>query len=250
MTADPPAVPPRRLLLLSNSRNAGQGYLDHALAPIRSFIGTAARRALFVPYAGVRISYDDYAANVRERFEAMGYALDSLHEAADPARAVDEAEVLVVGGGNTFQLVRLLAERGLIERIRARVLAGVPYVGWSAGANIACPTIRTTNDMPIVEPPSFEALGLVPFQINPHYTDLHPPGHQGETRAERIEEFCVLNPSVPVVGLPEGAMLRVDGSRLTLLGPHPAYVFRHGFAPTEAAPGNGLQFLTERLADV
>ncbi len=249
MTADPPAGSHRRFLLLSNSRNPGQGYLDHALAPIRSFIGPSRERVLFVPYAGVRLSYDDYAANVRERFEAMGYALDSIHEAADPARAVDEAEVLVVGGGNTFHLLLTLAERGLIERIRARVLAGVPYVGWSAGSNIASPTIRTTNDMPIVEPPSFEALGLVPFQINPHYTDLHPPGHQGETRAERIEEFCVMNPSVPVVGLPEGTMLRVEGDRMTLLGSQPAYVFRHGFAPTEAAPGSGLQFLTERLAD-
>lgn len=250
MTADPPAAAHRRLLLLSNSRNAGQGYLDHALAPIRSFLGASRKRVLFIPYAGVRLSYDDYAANVRERFEAMGYALDSIHEAANPARAVDEAGVLVVGGGNTFHLLFALAERGLIEHIRARVLAGLPYVGWSAGSNIACPTIRTTNDMPIVEPPSFEALGLVPFQINPHYTDLHPPGHQGETRAERIEEFCTVNPSVPVVGLPEGTMLRVEGNRLTLLGSLPAYVFRHGFAPTEYAPGDGLQFLIERLADV
>ena len=245
MSPDPPAP---RLLLLSNSRNAGQGYLEHALAPIRSFLGEGRRRVLFIPYAGVRVSYDDYAANVRERFDAMGYTLDPVHAVDEPARAVEEAEAIVIGGGNTFHLLRELAERGLIERIRARVEAGVPYVGWSAGSNVACPTIRTTNDMPIVEPPSFEALGLVPFQINPHYTDRHPPGHQGETRAERIEEFCIANPAMPVVGLPEGTLLRVEGERLTLLGTQPATVFRNGFAPTEVAPGDGLQFLIDRYA--
>ena len=237
----PSSRPHRRLLLLSNSRNTGQGYLEHALSTIRDFLGPAVRRVLFVPYAGVRISYDDYAATVRERFEAMGYALDALHEADDPARALDEAEAIAVGGGNTFHLVRALAEQGLLPRIRERVHAGVPYVGWSAGSNLACPTIRTTNDMPIVEPPSFEALGLIPFQINPHYTDLHPPGHQGETRAERIEEFCAANPEMPVVGLPEGTLLRVEGDRLTLLGSQPAFLFRHLFAPTEYAPGDTLQ---------
>lgn len=235
----------QRLLLLSNSRNVGQGYLEHALSTIRDFLGPSRKRVLFVPYAGVRISYDDYAATVRERFEAMGYALDALHDADDPGRALDEAEALVVGGGNTFHLLRALAEQGLLPHLRERVLAGVPYLGWSAGANLACPTIRTTNDMPIVEPPSFEALGLVSFQINPHYTNLHPPGHQGETRAERIEEFCAANPEMPVIGLPEGTLLRVEGERLTLLGPQPAFLFRHRFAPTAYPPGEGLQFLME-----
>ena len=244
MTATPST--PRRLLLLSNSRNAGQGYLEHALAPIRSFLGGPRRRVLFIPYAGVRISYDDYASNVRERFEAMGYHLDAIHAAGDPARAVAEAEAIVVGGGNTFHLLRTLTDHGLLGPIRERVLAGAPYVGWSAGSNLACPTIRTTNDMPIVEPPSFEALGLVPFQINPHYTDTHPADHQGETRAERLEEFCAVNRTVPVVGLPEGTLLRVEGDRLTLLGTQPALVFRNGFAPTEYAPGDSLQFLMER----
>lgn len=234
-----------RLLLLSNSRNAGQGYLEHALPLLQSFLG-GPKRVLFVPYAGVRLSYDDYAANVRERFEAIGYGLDSVHEADNPAEAVDAAEAIAVGGGNTFHLLRTLAEHDLIGRIRERVLGGLPYVGWSAGSNVACPSIRTTNDMPIVEPPSFEAFDLVPFQINPHYTDLHPPGHQGETRAERIEEFCVANPTMPVVGLPEGTALRLEGEQLTLVGAQPAFLFRHTFAPTEYAPGDGLQFLMER----
>lgn len=239
------STPHRRLLLLSNSRNAGQGYLEHALDTLRDFLGAAPKRVLFVPYAGVRLSYDDYADTVRARFEAAGYALDAIHDAGDPAQAVDEAEAIAVGGGNTFHLLRELAERGLLPRIRARVNEGAPYVGWSAGSNLACPTICTTNDMPIVEPPSFEALGLVPFQINPHYTDAHPPGHQGETRTERLQEFCLANPEMPVVGLPEGTMLRVEGDRLTLLGEQSACLFRGENEPTEHAPGDSLQALME-----
>ena len=236
-----PSNPHRRLLLLSNSRNAGQGYLEHALDTLQDFLGTTRTRILFIPYAGVRLSYDDYADTVRDRFEAAGYALDPIHEADDPAQAVDEAEAIAVGGGNTFHLLREITERGLLARIRARVNEGIPYVGWSAGANLACPTISTTNDMPIVEPPSFEALGLIPFQINPHYTDAHPQGHQGETRPERIQEYCLANPDVPVVGLPEGTMLRVEGHRLTLLGDHPARLFHGEDEPAERAPGDSLQ---------
>ncbi|MEP0546140.1 MAG: dipeptidase PepE [Rhodothermales bacterium] len=235
--------PHRRLLLLSNSRNAGQGYLEHATDTLRDFLGSERKRVLFVPYAGVRISYDDYAANVSAAFEPAGYAVDPIHEADDAARAVDEADAIAVGGGNTFHLLRETAQRGLLARIRARVNEGVPYVGWSAGSNLACPTICTTNDMPIVEPPSFDALGLIPFQINPHFTDAHPPGHQGETRSERIAEFCVANPTMPVVGLPEGTTLRVEGDRLTLLGDAPARVFLGQQEPTEHAPGDSLQFL-------
>ena len=237
--------PRRRLLLLSNSRNAGQGYLEHALATLQDFLGAASRRVLFVPYAGVRLSYDDYADTVRARFEAAGYALDGIHEAGDPAQAVDEAEAIAVGGGNTFHLLREVAERGLLPRIRARVHEGVPYVGWSAGSNLACPTICTTNDMPVVEPPSFKALGLIPFQINPHYTDAHPPGHQGETRTERLQEFCLVNPEMPVVGLPEGTILRVEGDRLTLLGERAACLFYGDAEPTEHPPGDSLQALME-----
>jgi dipeptidase E len=233
----------RRLLLLSNSRNAGQGYLEHALGTLKDFLGTTRERVLFVPYAGVRLSYADYADTVRDRFEAAGYALDSIHDADDPLQALDRAEAIAVGGGNTFHLLREVAENGLLPRIRARVNEGMPYVGWSAGANLACPTISTTNDMPIVEPPGFEALGLVPFQINPHYTDAHPQGHQGETRPERIQEYCIANPEVPVVGLPEGTMLRVEGDRLTLLGDRPARLFHGEDEPTEHAPGSSLQAL-------
>ncbi len=233
----------RRLLLLSNSRNAGQGYLEHARDVFRDFLGADVSRVLFIPYAGIRISYDDYAANARTPFEAAGYGLDAIHDADDAGRAVDEAEAIAVGGGNTFHLLKSMAEGGLLPRIRARVEAGVPYIGWSAGSNVACPTICTTNDMPIVEPPSFEALNLIPFQINPHYTDAHPPGHQGETRSDRIAEFCTVNPAMPVAGLPEGTWVRVEGDRLSYVGHAPALVFRGEEAPSEVAPGDGLQFL-------
>src|ERR671939_481655 len=191
----------KRLLLLSSSVVSGAGYLEYYEGGIKDFLGAGVKRVLFVPFAGVVRTLDEYASMVRERFEAMGYKLDSVHEALDAHEAVRKAEAVVVGGGNTFHLLRGLYESALIERLRERVLEGVPYIGWSAGANVACPTIRTTNDMPIIEPPSFAALGLVPFQINPHYTDAHPVGHKGETRDERIEEFTLLNRGVYVVGL-------------------------------------------------
>ena len=219
-----------RLLLLSNS-TSDQGYLVHAADWLHAFLGEAVGRVLFVPYAGVTITWDDYAERVRAALP--GYDLDAIHEAGDPVRAVAEAEAVFVGGGNTFRLVERLHSLGLMEAIRARVRAGAPYVGWSAGANVAGPTLRTTNDMPVIEPPSFETLGLVPFQINPHYTDAHPPGHRGETRAERLAEFTALNPEVRVVGMPEGTALRREGDRLTRLGPHALRLFHGAAAPRE-----------------
>ncbi|WP_456426134.1 dipeptidase PepE [Rhodocaloribacter sp.] len=232
-----------RLLLLSNSKNYGMGYLEHARAAIRDFLGDAVREVLFVPYAGVRFSYDDYAAHVRAAFEPLGYRLTSIHEAEDPAAAVREAEAVAVGGGNTFHLVHELYASGVMDALRARAAGGMPYLGWSAGSNVACPTLRTTNDMPIVEPPSFRTLGLVPFQINPHYLDAHPDHHMGETREDRIVEFTVLNPDVYVVGLREGSILRLDGGALRLLGPKTMRVFRHGTPPREVGPDDDLGFL-------
>jgi dipeptidase E len=235
----------RRLLLLSNSTNYGEDYLRHALREIRSFLGAKAKRVLFVPYAGVRGTFDDYAAKVRERFEEMGYGLDSVHEAGDAMRAVEEAEALAVGGGNTFHLLRKLYEANLLEAIRKRVSDGMPYVGWSAGSNVACPTIRTTNDMPVVEPESFNALSLVPFQINPHYTDERLPNHNGETREERLLEFIEANPGMTVIGLREGSALQVEGSEIRLLGDKSALIFRKGQEPAEYNPQDSLQFLLQ-----
>src|SRR5438270_2281653 len=168
------AMPDKRLLLLSNSRNFGQGYLEHAEPQIKDFLGEPVRKVLFIPFAAVRYTFAQFADTVRERFGDFGYELDSIHASDDPSQAVQAAEAIIVGGGNTFHLLHHLYQRDLLEPIRARVNAGVPYIGWSAGSNLACPTIKTTNDMPIIEPPGFAALGLVPFQINPHYLDAHP----------------------------------------------------------------------------
>jgi dipeptidase E len=226
-----------RLLLLSNSRNPGASYLEHARAPIRDFLGAGIREVLFVPFAAVERSAEAYTAQVAEGFAPLGIGVKSVTAAPDPVAAVDAAEAIVVGGGNTFQLLTRMYQTGLLDAVRRRVLGGVPYIGWSAGANLACPTIRTTNDMPIIEPPSFTALNLVPFQINPHYTDLVLANHGGETRDDRIREFTVVNPTVEVYGLREGSWLLVEGATVTLCGPHMMKRFGGGEAPQEASPG-------------
>ena len=236
----------RRLLLLSNSSTAGMSYLEHALGAMREFLGPAPRTVLFVPYAAVRFGYDEYAERVRGVLREVGHELVSIHQMDEtPAaiRAVTEAEAIAVGGGNTFHLVRELQDRELIAPMRERVQSGIPYIGWSAGSNIACPSLRTTNDMPIVEPGSFRTLDLVPFQINPHYLDAHPDGHMGETREERIQEFLAVEPDVFVVGLREGSTLRVEGDTLELLGEKPMRVFKAGQAAREIGPGEPLNFL-------
>lgn len=222
-----------RLLLISNSTNAGEAYLDYPKQNIRDFLGSDRLNCLFLPYAGVTISFDDYEARVRERFAEIGHDISSIHHASDPIAAVKKADAIVVGGGNTFQLIKLIQEFGLIGPVREKVLAGTPYVGWSAGSNVCCPTIRTTNDMPILEPDSFHAFNLIPFQINPHYTDLNPPGHAGETREDRIMEYLAANPGDTVLGLREGCMFRVEGKKMELTGTRTVRVFRFNQAPIE-----------------
>ncbi len=220
-------------------------YLEHAQEPMREFLGTPPTTVLFVPYAAVRFGYDDYAAKVRAVLEAIGHRLISIHDAPDAVGAVLKAEAVAVGGGNTFHLVRELQERELLEPIRDRALQGMPFIGWSAGSNIACPTLRTTNDMPIVEPRSFRCLDLIPFQINPHYLDAHPDGHMGETREERIQEFLVVEPDRYVVGLREGSTLRIEGDDIQLIGEKPMRVFKQGEEPLEVGPGEAPTFLLD-----
>lgn len=234
----------RRLLLLSNgSELVGNEPTEFAQGVVRDFLGASVRRVLFVPFAAVVRTYDEYAARVRGGFGPLGYEVESIHEADEAVAAVERAQAIAVGGGNTFHLLRGLYEAGVIEAIRTRVEAGAPYVGWSAGSNVACPTIKTTNDMPIVEPPTLRALGLVPFQINPHYTDAALAGHQGETRDERLLEFVHANPGVRVVGLREGTMLRVEGEEVTLVGDRPARLFLKGEEPRELSPADSFSFL-------
>jgi dipeptidase E len=226
-----------RLLLLSTSKLYGSEYLDHAESEIRDFLG-GIRRLLFVPFAIA--DHHGYAASARARSAAMGYGLDSLHEAPDKQQAIADADAIFIGGGNTFRLLKALYDFELLPLIKARVESGMPYMGASAGSNVAGPTIRTTNDMPIVEPPSFDALGLVPFQINPHYLDPDPAStHMGETREERILQFLEENETT-VVGLREGAMLRVEAGRTMLKGSSGARIFRKGLQPIEVSPGSDL----------
>jgi dipeptidase E len=226
-----------QLLLLSNSTNFGGTFLGHAGDWLREhFTGT--RSVLFVPFAAVRFSYDEFVRKVADKLGPLGVEVRGIHTVPDPVAAVREAQAIAVGGGNTFQLLARMHDLDLVGAIRARVRAGAAsFVGWSAGANVAGPTIRTTNDMPIVEPASLDALGLIPFQINPHFTDAVIPNHGGETRSERLLEFMELNRTMPVLGLREGAALLVRGDRMTLLGPQPARGFLHGREPWDIAPG-------------
>ena len=163
----------------------------------------------------------------------------------DPIAAIRDTATIIVGGGNTWKLLRDVRATGLLPAIRERVTAGTPYVGWSAGSNLVCPTPMTTNDMPICDPRGFEALGLVPFQINPHYLHGNPPGFKGETREERIAEFGVLQPKVWVAGLREGTGLRIEGSRVQLLGNATCRIFRGTAPPREVGADDPLDFLLE-----
>ncbi|WP_081085403.1 dipeptidase PepE [Burkholderia cepacia] len=227
------------LLLLSNSRGPDGRYLAHGLEAIAKLAGNR-RKAVFVPFAGVTTAPEDYTRNVQDALALAGINVTSVI-AAGPAdmqcRAVAEAELILVGGGNTFQLLKKCRENGLLQAIAAAVRAGTPYIGWSAGTNLACPTISTTNDMPIVDPGGFDALGLVDFQINPHYTNTLPQGHRGERRDQRIAEFLVAHPEGSVIGLPEGDWLQVDNGRTVLHGPFEAKRFISGGDVQTLRPG-------------
>lgn len=231
---------PRRLLLISNSTNHGQGYLDHVISEIDAFLGPV-RRLVFVPFA--LKDREKYGATVARRLEAIGVEVRTLTADEAGRQMVREAEAVFTGGGNTFRLLKTLEESGILPLLRERALGGMPYLGSSAGTNLATPTIRTTNDMPIVQPASFDALGLVPFQINPHYLDADPGStHMGETRETRLKEFHEEN-ETPVVGLREGAWIRVEGDRATLGGARGARIFRRGQEPEERKTGDSLDDL-------
>jgi dipeptidase E len=238
-----------KLLLISNSTMPGEPYLDYPKHNIKEFLGDKPVNALFIPYAAVTFSYDAYEQKVAERFAEIGHRVVSIHHFDNPVKAVEEAEAIVVGGGNTWQLARSLRDRDLFSAIRQKVVAGTPYVGWSAGSNIACPTLRTTNDMPIVDPLGFDTLNLIPFQINPHYLDANPANHAGETREQRIEEFLEINPGTYVVGLRESTMLHYNHDRLQLIGPLSARIFIKGKAPAELTANDDFTFLMEKFAE-
>jgi dipeptidase E len=227
-------------LLISSSRLHGSGFLEFCRDEIAiHFRGI--REVLFVPYA--LADREGYEKLVAKAFEPTGIQIRSLHRADKPVAAVQDARGIFIGGGNTFRLLKSLYDLNLVQPIRSAVLAGVPYMGSSAGTNMACPTIKTTNDMPIVQPPSFEALQLIPFQINPHYLDADPNStHKGETREQRLREYLEEN-SVPVVGLREGSWLKVSGNQCQLGGQQNMILFRQGQGTAEFAPGSDLSFL-------
>jgi dipeptidase E len=231
----------KRLLLISNSTNVGEPYLGWPRPYITAFLeGTGVKDILFIPYAGVNLSaegleksYYIYEQKVQAVFSELGYRIYSIHKEKDPLEAVNKAGAIAVGGGNTFHLVYELHRYKLVDAIRSRVLAGMHFMGWSAGANVACPTLRTTNDMPIVQPESFRTFDLIPYQINPHYLDANPEGHGGETRQQRIEEFLAVNREITVIGLREACLIQVEGDKYELKGSRPMRVFRYGTEPIE-----------------
>lgn len=235
-----------RLLLISNSTMPGEPYLDYPKHEIQKFLGEKPVDALFIPYAAVTFSFEHYESKVKERFTEIGHNITSIHHFSNPVEAIQKAEVIVVGGGNTWQLVRMMHDRRLMEAIRQKVERGTPYIGWSAGSNVACPTLQTTNDMPVVDPKGFDCMDLVPFQINPHYLDANPEGHGGETREQRIEEFLEINPGIAVVGLREGTMLKYENNTLNLIGNRSVRIFRKGFTPQELGAGDNFDFLFNR----
>lgn len=233
-----------KLLLLSNSTNAGEEFLGYAGQHIKNFLTNESRSLLFIPYAAVSLSYDTYENKVKTKFNDLGYEITSIHRFHDPLKAVNEAQGIVVGGGNTFHLLYQLQKTNLLPTIYRMVKNNdKPYIGWSAGSNITCPTIMTTNDMPVIETKSFGALHLIPFQINPHYVDANPDGHAGETREERINEFIEVNPEVYVAGLREGTGFHIENNMLHLLGTKPVRIFKKGIQPLELGTRDNFDFL-------
>jgi dipeptidase E len=229
-----------RLLLISNSTGPDGVFLGHCAAELAEFLDPGSR-VLFVPFAG--IDERAYGEKAAARLREIGFEARWADRGGDPIAALHDAGAVFVGGGNTFLLLDRLVSTGMLAAIRDRALSGMPYLGASAGSNVAGPTIRTTNDMPIVEPPAFAALGLVPFQINPHYVDRDPDSsHQGETREQRLQEYLAVN-ETPVVALREGALLRIEGHAIDLRGSGGARIYRPGAAVEEIPPGRRLDGL-------
>jgi dipeptidase E len=234
-----------KALLLSNSTIPGTPFFTWPRPFVSEFLGAGDKRLIFIPFAAVTFTFREYEEKVKEVFGEMGYSITSIHSIRDKKLAIEQADGIVAGGGNTFALLSRLYEENLVEVISKQVRVGTPYIGWSAGANLACPTIMTTNDMPVVQPSSFNALNLVPFQINPHYHELKFEGQGGETRKDRLEEFLVINPERKVIGLPEGMLLHRDGGNLTLKGNGIAKLYVSGKPVEDIVPDNDLSYLLD-----
>ncbi|UYQ92227.1 dipeptidase PepE [Chitinophaga horti] len=230
----------KNIVLASTSTLFGEAYLQY-LTPVIKELFEGIDEIIFVPFARPGgISHDDYTAKAAGAFAELGIKVTGLHTFSDPAAAIHQAKGFFTGGGNTFLLVKQLHEQGLMQVLKNAVENGKPYMGASAGSNIGGINMQTTNDMPIVYPPSFDTMGLVPFNLNPHYIDPIPGvAHMGETRETRIKEFHTQQ-TIPVVGLREGSWIRVKGRHITMEGSQPAKIFTAGNAAYELEPGSPL----------
>lgn len=234
----------RRLLLISNSASRGESYLEKAAPDLGKFLREEDRESvILIPYAAITYSYDEYVTKVNKALAPYEIKVTGLHTYEDPADALSKASAILVGGGNTWVLAAMMQLQGLMPVIRRRVEEGVPYSGWSAGSNVACPTLMTTNDMPIMQPHSFETLGLVPFQINPHYLDKSPAGHGGETRDFRLQEFIIKNPDIFVVGLREGSRILIEDDKIEVHGDKNVRIYHGGEDTQELLPTGDFSFL-------
>jgi len=232
----------QRILAFSSSRTGNSAYLETAAPVIHDFINNPAATIAFIPFASAANDFEEYTSKVRNALPATYTLLTVTHDNA--TAVIDAADVIMVGGGNTFKLLHDLYKTGALALIKQKVNNGTPYIGWSAGSNITGATICTTNDMPIINPGSFEALGFFSFQINPHYYNVTVPGFNGETRDQRLEEFLMLNPQVPVVALPEGTALLLQNGQLQLTGSTTAFVLSYvnnTLVKTTLEPGTSLE---------
>ncbi|WP_103624338.1 dipeptidase PepE [Campylobacter concisus] len=207
----------KNALLISASSYQDTGYLRHCKNWVKDFLGESGKEEiLFIPYAGVRRTNDEYGQKVIDRLKNSN--IKSIHHYEDKISAIKNASSIAVGGGNTFMLLHMLYKLNLIEPIKEAVANGAKYFGWSAGANIAGKTMMTTNDMPIIMPKSFDSLNIFPYQINPHFISGKLAGHNGESREERLEEFLIANPKETIYALPEGTALLIEGSEAQVIG--------------------------------
>ncbi|GAU96603.1 hypothetical protein RvY_08030 [Ramazzottius varieornatus] len=252
MAKDLMSASPRRLLLLSSASVHGCEPFEYAKEEIINFFGSSVKEILFIPYA--LHDYDAYVSRIRQRFAKIGldYKIVGIHEGTFATEAVNNAQAVFIGGGNSFRLLKSLYAMDLVPLLQKRVLEdGLPYMGSSAGSNVATISINTTNDMPIVYPPTFQALNLIPININPHYIDTDPNStHKGETRDERIAEYLEQEPGRLVLALREGAWLRVEGDRATVGGKTGARLFKsleRDQGIVEIAPDADVSYLMEGL---